>query len=82
MWSYFLAGSLILYILMEIILIHYIRGARSLQSCLGGGDIDGDEYSIIINVCFFGFLFALSLTGALAEPAPSPYCDARRLYTS
>jgi RNA-dependent RNA polymerase len=30
------------------------RGARSLQSCLGGGDIDGDEYNIIIDVCFFG----------------------------
>ena len=55
------------------------RGARSLQSCLGGGDIDGDDYNIIIDVCFFGFLFALSLNGASAKPAPSPYCNTRRL---
>ena len=55
------------------------RGKRSLQSCLGGGDIDGDEYNIIIDVCFYGILFALSLTGTLARPAPPSYCETRRL---
>ena len=28
-----------------------------MQSCLGGGDIDGDEYNIIIDVCFYFYLF-------------------------
>jgi hypothetical protein len=50
-----------------------------LQSCLGGGYVDGDEYNIIINVCFFGCLFSLSLTGALAKRSPFPYYKIKRL---
>ena len=26
------------------------RGERSLPSCLGGGDLDGDDYNLILDV--------------------------------
>jgi hypothetical protein len=46
----------------------YLEEHDLCTSCLGGGYVDGDEYNIIINVCFFGCLFTLSLTGVFTIP--------------
>jgi RNA dependent RNA polymerase len=33
------------------------RGKRSLPSCLSGGDLDGDEYNLILNVNYICHTF-------------------------
>ena len=71
MWSCFLAGGLLFYKILNIILI-IPRGTRSLQSCLGGGDIDGDEYNIIMDVCSFGFFFCLDIDRRLSQTCTLP----------
>ena len=44
-----------------------------MQSCLGGGDIDGDEYNIIIDVCFFFYFFVcLDLDWCLSQTCIPP----------
>ncbi|KAG6853911.1 hypothetical protein C0991_012580 [Blastosporella zonata] len=46
-------------------------GARSLASCLGGGDLDGDTFSLIFHEPLFPPKFA--------TPAKYPYCEPRAL---
>ena len=43
-----------------------------MQSCLGGGDIDGDEYNIIIDVCFLWFIFSLFIDRCLSQTCTLP----------
>ena len=43
-----------------------------MQSCLGGGDIDGDEYNIIIDVCFFRLFFYLVIDPRLSQTCTLP----------
>lgn len=35
---------------VNYLLTYDYRGTRSLPSCLGGGDLDGDEYNLILDV--------------------------------
>lgn len=42
------------------------RGARSLPSCLGGGDLDGDIYNLILDVSHTSDLLETSFHAFLA----------------
>ena len=37
------------------------RGKRSLPSCLSGGDLDGDDYNLILNVSYICHTFDLNV---------------------
>jgi hypothetical protein len=32
---------------------NFDRGQRALASCLGGGDLDGDDFNLILDVSYF-----------------------------
>lgn len=53
------------------------RGRRSLPSCLGGGDLDGDDYNIILDVSALVTPFQIGfrschLTSILCKPTLLP----------
>lgn len=49
------------------------RGERSLPSCLAGGDLDGDDYNLILDASLHIHVFCLSiLTSTCTQPALHP----------
>jgi len=48
-------------------LTSYYRGERSLPSCLGGGDLDGDDYNLILDVGFAMLFFFVANSTVIAR---------------
>lgn len=51
------------------------RGDRALSSCLGGGDMDGDDFNVILDVSFSFLVRCFSAQSLVAGSDPPDGCD-------
>src|SRR6267154_449588 len=58
------------------------RGQRALASCLGGGDLDGDIFNLILDVSSKFLVHSFMLEHSAAETATSETPRTRRIHES